>query len=223
VKDGPGHRAGGIMLGLSKYRLKERGAPHGIFDFLDPESGQVVGVARAPKIPPKGWSLWTTLGFGGRDFDQRPRLTVHRADDDALVFKLRKASGMMNDSRRVYDVRGELIAHFRSGFKTTLAGGFGIIDLAGLVDDHRDIGDQPWLGHVELAGSAFRFSLVCDRDAGRIALHILSTEASPPTTFVRALVEHYDIEAAPELQNNQTAMILLLAAALAVAWWPPED
>jgi hypothetical protein len=204
------------MLGLSSYRLEERRTSPGSYLFSDPEGDRVVGSAGPPEVRPGGWSLWEILGFGARDPDRRPRLVVRRSGDGAVAFTLRQASGLLYDSRRVYGAEGGLIAQFRGQVKTGVHGGFGIIDLRGLSDDGRDIGDRPWLGRVEPSGGAFRLSLAGRRDAGRIAPHWASPD--PPTG---TSVDHYEIEAAPALRDDPTGQILLLAASLALAWRPP--
>jgi hypothetical protein len=204
------------MLGLSSYRLEERRAPAGTYNFSDPGCGRIVGSAGPPKSPPTGWSIWSILGFGRRDPAQRPRLIVRRPEDGEVVFALRQASGLLFDSRRVYYAEGGLIAQFRSHSKTSLGGGFGIIDLRGLPDDGRDIGDRPWLGHVKPSDGLYRLCLANERDAGRIVPH--GSWAEPPA--VRA-ADHFEIEAAPGARDDPTGQVLLLAAALALAWSPP--
>jgi hypothetical protein len=217
------------MLELPAYRLEERRSSAGVYDFLDRETGRLVGVARlgsvaekSPKrsvIPaPLGW-IGAILGLKSWPPPaQRPRLIVRRADDDEPVFTLRQASGLLYDSRRVYDARGELIAHFRSHSKTTLRGGFAIIDLSGIADDGRDISDRPWRGRLVCSGDAYRFSLIGAPDAGRIARQVPPADHGQPDPPGRASPGHYHIDAAPELQGNTTSKILLLAAALAIAW-----
>src|SRR5262249_21632127 len=69
----------------------------------------------------------------------KPRLIVRRPHDEGVVFTLRVSSGLLYDSRRVYDGQGGLIAHFRSRSKSSVRAGFEIIDLLGCEDDDRDI------------------------------------------------------------------------------------
>ncbi len=233
------------MLQLSRFRLKERQTASGLFDFFDSETGRLVAVTDPEivcleaKEPDKrgpigaigdflfrfrvfvwlffavwicGWLIGAILGFGRSQSKRpRPRLIVRRSDDGKVAFTLRKSSGLMYDSRRVYDGLGGLIAHFKSHFKTTIRGGFEIIDLRGLMDDGRDITHRPRFGRVvETSGRAYRFLLKGDREAGRI----VRTQTSPGS---------YDIDAASELEGDATGKTLLLAAALAIAWWPPPE
>ncbi len=75
--------------------------------------------------------------------DSRPRLILRRPDG-GMVLTLRVSSGLLYDSRRVYDGEGRLIAQFRS-FKASVRGGFKIIDLRGCEERGGDIGVRPGL------------------------------------------------------------------------------
>jgi hypothetical protein len=208
------------MLGLSTYRLGERRSSPGTYDFSDPEGGRILGSAGPPEAPPEGWSFWAILGFGARDPARRPRLVARRAGGE-VVFTLRQASGLLYDSRRVYDAAGGLIAQFRSGPKTSVRGGFGIIDLRGLPDDGRDIGDRPWLGRVDHSDGLYRLCLAGNRDAGRIVPRECSPDHDRPGPLAGTSADHFEIEAATGLREDPTGQVLLLAAALALAWNPP--
>lgn len=228
------------MLGLTKqYRLRKLRPAADAYEFLDLESGGLVGVvgpaavenaARGPSraildvllsfrlsrycvaavglVLTPFWFAGAILGlwpFQSRA--SRPRLIVRRPDDGGVVFTLRVSSGLLYDSRRVYDGEGGLIAHFRSWSKSTVRGGFEIIDLRGCEDDDSDIGSRPRLGRLEPSGGGRRvylLHLADNPDAGRITHH----------------ADHYDIDASPALQHDATSEILLLAAALTVAWSP---
>ncbi len=128
------------------------------------------------------------------------------------------SSGLLYDSRMVYDGQGRLVAYFRSRSKTTVRGGFEIIDLRGCEEDGGKTSDRPALGHVEPSGGVYRFRLVNDPDAGGITPHTASPDDDPPETMVRKDVDHCDIDASPSLRQDETSEILLLAAALTVAW-----
>lgn len=239
------------MLGLSAYRVVEREDSAGTFDFIDPESGRVVGVATSvPKpVPPQPANadrrtrilarlleyrfflilfalvslpiLFARVILGGgpaRSKESRPRLVVRRpigeGESEEIVFTLRQSSGFMYDSRRLYDGQGGLIAQFRSRSKTTVRGGFAIVDLRGMADDGSDIGQRPWLGNVDGAGGTLHVRLVGRRDAGVIVL--VERERSSPTARADCAVE-----VAAGLRDDPTSMTLVLAAALTLAWWPP--
>lgn len=219
----------------STYRLEERRSPAGAYDFFEPQDGRLVGttsleVAELRQQGRSGSRRDASVGFrpfriigallGVRPWhspESRPRLVVRRPDDNEVLFTLRQASGLMYDSRRVYDGQGRLIAHFRSHFKTTVRAGFGIIDLRGLGDDCGDIQDRPWLGHVECAGDGYCVSLVSHRPAGRITPHAVDGR---PSTAAQTPQECYDVEATSATQGDATYKILLLAAALTIAWRP---
>ena len=227
------------MLGLTRYRLRERLPAADVYEFLDRESGGLVGVAGPGEVKtagkgPSGAILDVLLSFrlsrycvtavalllslfrlGGailgiwpfQPRGSRPRLIVRRPDDGRVVFTLRVSSGLLYDSRRVYDGQGGLIAHFRSWSQSTVRGGFEMIDLRGCEDDDRDIRWRPRFGHVEPLGGGrkvYRLRWADDPDAGRITRD----------------VDHYDIDASPALRHDATSEILLLAAALTVAWSP---
>jgi hypothetical protein len=55
-------------------------------------------------------------------------------------------------------------------------------------------------------------------DTGRITPHTAVPDDDPPETMVREGVDHYHINALPALRQDATSEILLLAAALTVAW-----
>lgn len=228
------------MLGLTKkYRVRKDRSASDVYKLLDFESGRLVGVAgpAAVETASKGtgraildallsfplsrycvmavalalspcWFAGAILGlwpFQSRA--SRRRLIVRRPDDGAVVFTLRVASGLLYDSRRVYDGRGGLVAHFRSRSKWTVRGGFEIFELTGRDEDDKDTRWGPRLGCVEPSGSGrrvYRLCLADNTEGGRITRH----------------GDHYDIEASPALRNDARSEILLLAAALAVAWSP---
>lgn len=234
------------MLGLAKYRLRERRPGEGAFDFLDPESdGVVVEASRGVVEDPQRGSLSATLsewlpdrllkilfpvfllfwlaelilrtGSVTPSRNSRPRQIVRRPDGVA-VFTLRVSSGLFYDSRQVYDGQGRPIARFQSGSHSTVRSGFRIIDLRGCEEDVGEIRDRAWLGHVERSDGAYRFRLVTDPDAGRITPRTALPGDDPPETMVWKDVDHYDIDVSPALRNDATSEVLLLAAALAVAW-----
>src|SRR5262245_45422512 len=123
------------MPDLSTYRLQSSQSPPKDHDFIDPATGQVVGVdhyqAGITSLP-----FWAIFGSRLRRLrERRPRWIVRRPGDDEGVFTLGVSSGLMYESRRVYDGQGALIAHFESHFKTSLRMGFGIIDLRGIDED----------------------------------------------------------------------------------------
>jgi hypothetical protein len=239
------------VFGLTKYHLRERRLDVAAYDILDPESEVVVGVAcpgaveAAKKKPietapadslpdrllrvvaPAIFLFGLVRAIFGRGFlvppsrNSRPRLIVRRPDDGGVVLTLRVSSGLLYDSRRVYDGQGGLVAHFRSRSKTTVRGGFVIIDLRGCEEDRRDISDRPLLGSVEPSGGVYRLRLADNPDAGRITPHTAWPENDPPETMVREGVDHYDIDASASLRQDATGEILLLAVALTVAWSPP--
>jgi hypothetical protein len=227
------------VLGLSTYRLERCRTEDGAYEVLDLNAERPGVVYRASEVLaergpvqrrvdslvryrlfrylamavalPVGfaWLIGAILGlwpFHSRE--KRPRLVVRRPGDERAVLMLRVSSGMMYDSRRVYDGQGRLVAQFRSHFKTTLGGGFGVIDLRGLEDDDGETGDRPWLGCVELKEGNYRLRLVGHRDAGWI-----SPSGTP--------VDSYEVQAAAGLRDGETGELLLLAVALALAWWPP--
>lgn len=235
------------MLELSAYRLQERRSSAGTYDFVDPVNGRLVGTAHleAAESSQRTWldswlevllrfRLFRVLGLVfasiGAVFwlmgamlgawplhpqGSRPRLVIRRSDDEQVVFTLRQASGLMYDSRRVYDGQGRLIAQFRSHFKTTVRGGFAIIDLRGLDDDCGNIQERPWLGRVECAGDGYHLSLVSQRTAARITPHAAPANDGQDA---QAQPKCYDIEGTPETSADTTRNILLLAAALTIAW-----
>src|SRR5262245_16952784 len=218
------------MLERSAYRVEERRDSAGTFDFIDATTANVLAVAcpvvaEPPKRGPLGrirdyllqfrvffvvYALVTlpinVAGFllGSRRFlpskESRPRLVVRRADNE-VVFTLRQSSGFLYDSRRVYDSHGSLIAQFRSHSKTTVRGGFGIIDLRGMPDDWSDTSARPWLGIVEPAGGAFRVKLVSNLDAGRILLHEVSADNAPQSP-VRTSRGDCTVEASADLPDD---------------------
>jgi hypothetical protein len=102
-----------------------------------------------------------------------------------------------------------------------VSGGFEIIDWMSSVDNSTQTRPLPRLGRVEPSGNSYRFSLIGNRDAGQITPHTASPDNDAPDIVVRKDVDHYDIDASPELQHNAIGQTLLLAAALTVAWWPP--
>ncbi len=86
-------------------------------------------------------------------------------------------------------------------------GGFEIIKLIGSEDDERAIRWGPRLGRVEPSGArrrVYHLRLADNPDAGRITRR----------------ADHFDIDTAPALRHDATNEILLLAAALTVAWSP---
>jgi hypothetical protein len=228
------------MLGLTKkYRLRKRRPAVDVYEFLDLESGGLVGVAgpaaaeTAARGPSRAildvllslrlsrycvmavvlvlspfWFAGAILGIW--PFQSRAsssRLIVRRPDDGGVLFTLRVSSGLLYDSRRVYDGQGGLIAHFRSQYKSTIRGGFEINELMGCEDDDSDVRWGPRLGLVEPSSGArrvYRLQLADNPDAGRITRR----------------VGHYDIDASPALRHDAKSEILLLAAALTVAWSP---
>jgi hypothetical protein len=212
-----------------------------VYELSDPETGRLVGVARSEArepVPPG-----PILAFQRALFDSpstrwlailvglvlipfgmigaalgllsppprrgRPRLDVRRPDGDEAILAIRQSSGMLYDSRVVYDDRGRAVARFRGPSKMALGRmGFGMVDLRGAGEELRDDGALPWLGRVDAPGDGvYRVCLVGDPDAGRVVER----------------VERYDIEAGPGLRGNPTGTLLLLAAALALAWRPPPD
>ena len=234
------------MFGLAKYRLRELRPDEGVFDFLDPESGEIVGEVRpgvvedakrgsistalAGSLPDRLLQIFLPVSFlfwlAGLILraepllpppNSRPRLIVQRPDG-GIVLTLRVSSGLLHDSRRVYDGQGRLVAHFRSRSKSSVRGGFEIIDLRGCEEDGGKISDRPALGHVAPSGGVYRFRLVNDPDAGRITPHTASPDDDPPETMARKDVDHCDVDASPSSRRDETSEILLLAAALTVAW-----
>jgi hypothetical protein len=197
------------MLWRPKLLLEPREASANVFDFIDHQNGQVLASAQALKIAPRARSFWSLLGLAThRSPAERPQLLVQRPKTGEPLFKLRQASGLMYDSRRVYDGEGQLIAHFRSQFKTTLRGGIRIIDLRGQPDDGRDISQCPSLGNVTNSGNSYELATADHPRAGRM----------------RALPKHrFEIEPAPEIEADTTGQILLLAAALSLAWQPEAE
>lgn len=151
--------------------------------------------------------------------DSRPRLILRRPDG-GMVLTLRVSSGLLYDSRRVYDGEGRLIAQFRS-FKASVRGGFKIIDLRGCEERGGDIGVRPWIGLLESSGDVFDLRLVTSPEAGKITPHA-SPDVDPPQAGSRENIDSYDIDASSALRQDETGELLLLAAALAVAWRPPH-
>jgi hypothetical protein len=230
------------MVGLrKKYRLRKPRPTADFYEFLDLESGALIGVAvpaavksaaRGPSGPTLGflfsfrltryciaaigvvlsafWFAGAILGIW--PFQSRassPRLVVRRPDDRRVVFTLRVSSGLLYDSRRVYDGQGGLIAHFRSWSKSTVRGGFEIIELTGCEDDDADVRWGASFGRVEPSGggrTVYRLCLADNPDAVRIIHH----------------TDHYDIEVSATLRHDATSELLLLAAALTLAWSPGE-
>lgn len=227
------------MLGPTKYRLRKNPHVADGYEFLDQETGRLVGVAGPDGAKGGQTGLWRTildvllsfrlsrysvtaigmvlspfwlagaiLGIWPlRSRDSQPRLIVRRPGDGAVLFTLRVSSGLLYDSRRVYDPEGRLIAHFRSQSKSSVRGGFEIINLLGCEDDDRDISRRPRFGRVEPSGSGRR-------------VHLLHLVDNPNAGRIIRESDHYDIDAAPELRHDPTSEILLLAAALTVAWSP---
>jgi hypothetical protein len=240
--DGPADRER-HMLELSTYRLQECPTAPGVFEFFDPETERLVGVAcpetQEPAEPSRVdavlrplvksrfgclvipvWLVAAILGLSSPPPKRRtPRLTVRRSGLDDVVFELRVSSGLFYDSRIVSDGLGVRLAQFRGHSKIALGRmSFGMIDLGGVSEETRNYDVLPWLGRVEPSGDGvFRFSLVGDREAGRVVVH----RASPDGATTRPTVKGFDIEAGPRLRDNPTGQLLLLAAALALAWRPP--
>ncbi len=132
------------MPGLTKtYRLRKHRSAASVYEFLDLESGSLIGVAavEAEARGPGGAildallsfrlsrSLVTVVGvvvspfwFAGailgiwplQSRASSPRLIVRRPNNGGIVFTLRVSPGLMYDSRRVDDGQGQLIALFRS-------------------------------------------------------------------------------------------------------------
>jgi len=219
------------ILGLSVYRVRGRGPGSGGCDILAADDGEVLGVAspggagggrmrrllayRVCRYPAIAFAVVATpLWLAGvilrlwpwEPRSLRPRL-IARGADGREILTLRVASGLMYDSRRVYDGRGRLVAHFRSGGKASVRRGFEIIDLRGREDDDPDIGECPSLGRVEAAGGAYTLRLGDDPSAGRIT--------------PRDGDGSHDVEASPGLADAAAGPLLLLAAALTLAWSPP--
>jgi hypothetical protein len=238
------------MLELSTYRLRKCRASAGLYDFFDPETGRLVGVASLDAAEPEktgrviarleplfrsrwfarwfgpvigfGWFLGAIAGLWSfHPKGAGSRLIVRQSADEGVVFTLRESPGLLYDSRSVYDGDGSPIAFFRSHFKTTVRGGFGIIDLMGEGYDRPDIGDRPWLGQVEPHGDAYRFTLVGETDAGRIAPHEPRPESDQPGPAMGASPGDYDVGTSARLQHDPTGKTLLLAAALTIAWGAP--
>ena len=235
------------MLGLTRYRLQVHPDAPDVFDILDLESGVLVGVASPAKrlidriltyrllrygvrtvsvvlIPL--WIITFPFWFVGAIFGLWPfrssgsksRLIV-RMPDGGIILTLEVSPGLMYDSRRVYDGNGKLLAFFQSHGKATVRGGFGILDLVGVEDDGRGFSGRSSLGHVEPSGSEYRFGWLNDPDAGRITPHTASPAMDPRTTMVRVGADHFDVDAS-ETVRDATLKLVLLAAALTVAWSP---
>jgi hypothetical protein len=227
------------MPGLTKkYRLRKRRAAADVYEFLDLESGSLVGVASPAAVETAARGLGGTIldvllsfrlsrhcvmavalvlspfWFAGailgiwpfQSRASRPRLIVRRPDDEGVVFTLRVSSGLMYDSRRVYDGQGGLIAHFRSQSTSTVRGRFEMIDLMGCEDDDRDIGCRPGsvASNPRVTRRVYRLLLADNPDTGRITRH----------------ADQYDIGASPAMRHDATSEILLLVATLTVAWSP---
>lgn len=226
------------MLGLTKYRLREQQPATEVYELVDRESGGLVCVARpAENTAGKGRSraIWdfllsfrlsrycvmavglvlTPFWLVGAIFGlwplqsraSRPRLVVRRAGEGETLFTLRVSSGLLYDSRRVYDGQGRLIAHFRSQSKSSVRGGFEIINLIGCEDDDRDISGRPRFGRLEVSGSGRRV----------YRLHLADL---PDAGLITREGDHYDIDTSAELSQDATKAILVLAAALTIAWSP---
>lgn len=233
------------MLELAAFRLREQLAPKAGFEFVEPVTGRVVGIASqdaeevrepGPVIRAVGfvlnrirwimipiamlWMVGAILGLWRISSSRQPRLIVRRAGRDEVLFEVENALGLMYDARKVYDGQGRAIARFEGRFKTTVRGGFGIVDLVGEAADAPQAAYRPWLGHVEPADGGYRFDLVRGKAVGRI------TPSDPPAGGApadpRGLSPYgaFDVEARPEL-HDEAEKLLLLAAALTVAWRPP--
>ena len=159
-----------------------------------------------------------------RSDGSRPRLIVRRFGDGAAVFSLQVSSGMMYESRRVDDGTGEPVARFRSPFKTNLrAMGFGVIDLRGAEKGLNDDSRLPWLGRVCRVGDdGFSVKFVGRGDVGRVIEHGSHAGPNAGETGERPTAGCWDVDSGPQLQGDATGKILLLAAALTVAWRPPQ-
>jgi hypothetical protein len=228
------------MLGLTKkYRLRKHRSAADVYEFLDLESGGLVGVAGPPAAEtaargPIRAILDFLLSYRLTRYcamavalvlflfrlagamlgicplqprGSRPRLIVRQPGDGAVVFTLEAPSGLFYDSRRVYDGQGRVIALFRSQFKTTVRGGFEISERMGGEDVDKEVRWGPQWGRVEPSGDGrrvYRLRLADNTDAARI-----TREA-----------DNYDIDASPALRHDATSQILLLAAALTIAWSP---
>jgi hypothetical protein len=129
----------------------------------------------------------------------------------------------MYDSRRIYDSEGSPLAHFRSTFKSTLTGGFGIIDMRGLEDEHASLDRQPWLGQLERSDGTFGLRLVGDYEAGKIQRKKSPSRLPHSDTQPARSIVQFEIHVGQRVQANRLGTILLLASALALAWHPEPD
>jgi hypothetical protein len=172
-----------------------------------------------------------TQGQGTRARFYRPHLRIFRTDpttpDVPLWFTIRNTSGLLYDSRRVYDANDAPIAQFRGSFKTSIRGGFGVICMSGLPDDVPSIDEQPWLGHSECKENHYIISYICHHGAGKIApireeeaAHSAGAEPSD-SDHARERQRAWRINFEQEKPTDETQRILILASALAVAWSPP--
>jgi hypothetical protein len=121
-------------------------------------------------------------------------------------FSLVSATGVFYDGLRVLDECGKPSFHFISRFKTTLAGGFGVVDLTGHDEgDSPRLHERPWIGHVSTAGGTYQLRLVVGDVAAR---------------FQRDDSGSVRIELVPGRRDDKSPPTLVLAAALALVWRP---
>jgi hypothetical protein len=235
------------MPGPSGFRLEVRRADDAtVYEFTEAETGRLLGSARDEPPPPErpsrvgsflkavsdsrwfrwlavpiglilvvGWLIAVILGLAKPPGRRKPGLCVRRPESGEPLFEIRSSPGLFYDSRLVSDGEGRSVARFQAPFKTALGrSGFGIIDLGETAGPVPAEGPRPWLGRVAPDGTgAYRFDLVTVRAAGRIAEGRPRLDGDPAAP--------YDIEAGPGLKNDSTGRLLLLAAALALAWRPP--
>jgi uncharacterized protein YxjI len=169
------------------------------YDIIEPESGDVVGVAQE-----KVGGLVQLLRWFISKHIMPTRVEVREKPDDSLVFTIRRGAYIFRSRVEVLDAQGNLVGYFKSKV-FTISGGFHIYDK----DDNH---------FAEIKGRLLGFDYRFVTPDGKLEMGRVSKKLTMASA-VRELftsADTYAVEVNPDLAEEPFAKMLILAAALAI-------
>lgn len=187
------------MLELQRFLIKERIVflkTVDTFDILDPDTGRLVGVAHEE---PGTWVKWLRLIISKQLMPTR--VEVREAEDDSLVFTIRRPFRLWRARVEVYDAEDQMVGYFKSKI-FSLGGGFWVYDR-----EDRQFAEVKG----DWKGWNFQFRTPDGKELG-----VVTKQWAGLGKELFTSADNYVVSISDELADQPIAKMLLLAAALAI-------